>query len=257
MISNSNGAATTLWDRRGVLTAGLAGLGAFSLSSLAGCRPVADVGEIPDAAVRGGVLEYGQDVQPVAGGIDPYATVAFASQNVYAQIYDSLVTIDEDGQLHPAIAESWENSSDTEWTFTLRNDASFSNGEPVTADDVVYSFETMVEEGKLQPPYFTSLESVEKVDDSRVRFLLSTPSSAFINALANPLTGAIVNKAWYSSTDPDARARDAVGSGPFKLVEWQDNIVLRLERNEHYWGADDVYLDGVNFRIIPDDQARI
>src|SRR5699024_5780000 len=67
----------------------------------------------------------------------------------------------------------------------------------------------------------------------------------------------VVNKAWYSSTDPDARARDAVGSGPFKLVEWQDNIVLRLERNEHYWGADDVYLDGVNFRIIPDDQARI
>lgn len=250
-------ATTILWNRRRILSAGVIGLGTLSLTALAGCSPVADVGPIPDSPVRGGILEYGHDVQPVAGGLDPYGTTAFASQNIYVQIYESLVSIDADGELHPAIAKSWEHPSDTEWVFTLRSDAAFSNGEPVTADDVVYSYETMVEEGRLQPPYLTAMESVEKLADDRVHFTLSRPSQAFINAVASPLTGAIVNKEWYSSASADDRARKPLGSGAFMLADWQDNIVLKLVRNEHYWGADDVHLGGVNFRIIPDDQARI
>lgn len=257
MTGHTMSTGTALWNRRGILTAGATALGLASLATLAGCGPVAEAGPIPDTPVRGGILEFGHDVQPVAGGIDPYQTTAFASQNLYIQIFDTLVRFDEDGQMQPAIAESWEQPSDREWIFTLRPEAAFSNGEPVTVDDVVYSFQTMQAEGRLQPPYLTSMEGVEALDDSRVRFTLSAPSNSFINTVGSPMLGVIVNKEWYSSTEPELRGREALGSGPFRLEEWQDNIVLKLVRNEHYWDADNVLLDGVNFRIIPDDQARI
>ncbi|MEU2198783.1 ABC transporter substrate-binding protein [Isoptericola sp. NPDC019482] len=234
----------------------LAGLVTVALL-LTGCAGADAVDDVPDEPVAGGVLQYGTDVQPVAGGIDPYVAASFAAQNVYVQIYESLLTKDDDGTIQPGLAQSWDEVDPTTYRFTLRDDATFSDGTPLTVEDVIFSFDTMKESGAAQASMLTALESVEAVDDRTVEFRLSTPSGAFLNLVAGEGTGVIVSKDWYTSTPPEERQRTALGTGPFRLTAWQDNVVLSLRRNPHYWDAPHPYLDGIDFRIIPDDQARL
>jgi peptide/nickel transport system substrate-binding protein len=224
---------------------------------LAGCNSVADVGAIPDKPVRGGILEYGTDVQPVTGGIDPYASNAFAGQNIYVQIYESLLTKDDQGNIEPDLASSWKEVDPLTYRFTLRQGVEFSDGTPLTTADVVFSYQTMQKSGATQAPLLGAMKSVKALDDRTVEFTLSRPSGAFMNLVSAAGTGVIVSKAWYTSHTAAQRARTALGTGPFQLTDWQDNTVIKLRRNAHYWDSPYPYLDGIDFQIIPDDQARI
>lgn len=232
----------------------LAAASALALAACSGADPGAEQGITEP--VRGGVLEYGTDVQPVAGGIDPYSANSFAAQNINVQIYESLLTKDAGGKLQPGLAESWEQPDETTYRFDLR-EATFSNGEPLTVEDVVFSYQTMASAGAGQSQLLRQLASVTAIDEDTVEFRLSAPNATFINVAAGEGTGLIVNKKWYTSTPDTERQRTALGTGPFKLASWEDNVVLRLDRNEHYWQEGLPYLDGVNFRIFPDEQARL
>ncbi|MFT4083445.1 MAG: ABC transporter substrate-binding protein [Nocardioides sp.] len=223
---------------------------------LTACGGVNDVGTIPDQPVRGGVLEYGTDVQPVSGGLDPYVTTAFASQNILVQIYESLLTKDDKGRLKPGLATRWKKTGPLSYRFYLRH-AEFSNGTALTATDVVFSFDTMKKAGASQAAMLTALKSVRAVNDHTVDFQLSAPSTSFLNLVAGEANGLIVSKAWYTSTPAAQRQRQALGTGPFMLTQWQDNVVIKLRRNPHYWHSPLPYLDGIDFKIIPDDQARL
>lgn len=224
---------------------------------LAGCRQADDIGAIPDEPVTGGILQYGTDVQPVSGGIDPYVANSFAGQNIIVQIYESLLTKSDDGELQPGLAESWEQVDPTTYRFTLRDGVTFSDGSPLTIDDVVFSFETMRDSGAGQAAYLTAMETVTAVDERTVEFRLSHPSRTFLNLVAAEALGVIVSEDWYTSTAPEERERTALGTGAFQLVEWEDQVVLSLRRNEHYWNEPYPYLDGIDFRILPDDQSRL
>lgn len=227
-----------------------------TLMVVTGCVSRPQIQATPPA--RGGILDYGQDVQPVAGGIDPYVTTAFAGQNVLTQIYESLLTKDDQGTIQPGIAERWEVSADTlQYTFRLRPGVTFSDGTPLTGDDVAFSFQTMKETGALQKALLGALGRIEVPDPQTVVFHLTRPSGTFINVAAGAQLGFIVNKKWYTSTPAAQRQKSALGTGPFRLTEWQDSVVLRLRRNDHYWNQPYPYLDGINFWIFPDDQARL
>lgn len=224
---------------------------------LAGCRQADDIGAIPPEPVVGGILQYGTDVQPVSGGIDPYVANSFAGQNIIVQIYESLLTKSDDGELQPGLAETWEQVDPTTYRFTLREGVQFSDGSPLTVEDVVFSFETMRDEGAGQASYLTALDTVRALDDRTVEFSLSEPSRTFLNVVAAEALAVIVSKDWYTSTPPAKRERTALGTGAFELVSWEDQVVLSLRRNEHYWNAPYPYLDGIDFRILPDDQSRL
>lgn len=236
-------------------------VGAVALAAaltLSGCGGGSDSGgpAAGDTPVPGGTLVYGTDVQPQAGGLDPYVFVGFANQNVIDQIYEPLLTKDDDGAIQPLLASSYEQVDETTYTFTLREGVTFSDGTPVTVDDVIFSYETMKASGATQKPLLTALESVTAVDESTVQMTLSQPSGTFLNLVSDSGSAYIVNEAWYTSTPPEQRQRAALGTGPFVLDEWQENVSISLLKNTKYWDSPKPYLDGVTFQIVPDEQAR-
>lgn len=228
------------------------------LFALTGCSGVAaGAVDIPAEPVRGGILSYGTDIQPVAGGIDPYTSQAFSGMNFWVQIYEPLLTRDDTGAIKPGLAKKWEQIDATTYRFHLREDAKFSNGDPLTAADVKYSLETMAASGNLQARLLTEFETATIIDEHTVDAHLSGPSGTFMGVISDAGTGSIVSKKWYSAASKKQRERDAMGTGPFRLTGWQDNVVLELRRNEHYWDPELPLLDGVDFKIFPDEQSRL
>lgn len=225
---------------------------------LSGCGVARSVQQGPvGEPVSGGVLVYATDVQPTAGGLDPFVTSAFANQNVIVQVYESLLTRTDDGTLAPGLAESWEQVDDRRVEVTLREGVRFSDGTPLETSDVVFSFETMMVPPAPQAQYLRGLESVRALDDRRVEFVFTEPNGAFLNVVAARGTAMVVNQEWYESTPPEQRQRSTLGTGPFALTRWVDNVQISLRRNEHYWRPGLPRLDGVDFQIVPDETARV
>jgi peptide/nickel transport system substrate-binding protein len=232
-------------------------LTAAATVGLTGCAANSGRALPAETPVAGGVLEYGTDVQPTAGGLDPFLASSFAAQNVLVQVYESLLTRGDDGTYQPGLAESWEQTSPVSYRFTLRPDAKFSDGSPVTSEDVVFSFNQMRGTTAPQRTMLGTLTDVVALGPLDIQFTLKAPSGTFMNVVSARSSGLIASKKWYESTPPEVRQRTAMGSGPFQLTNWQDQVVISLTRNPHYWDAPRPYLDGINFRIVPDAQARM
>ncbi len=136
------------------------------------------------------------------------------------------------------LATAYEVSDDAlTWTVDIRTDAVFTTGDPVTTEDVAYTFETAAKSGGLTD--VTALESAEVVDDDTVAFHLKQPQSTFVNRLVSL---GIVPKALH---DEDY-ALEPVGSGPFRMVHWERGQQLIVERNDAYYGDPPAFA-GVDF----------
>lgn len=143
-------------------------------------------------------------------------------------VQSALVEYNPDMSFSKDLAEDYTLSGDGRiWTFSLRRDVKFTDGEPLTAEDVVFTFETaMASQTAID---LTFLDRVEARDDYTVVFTLKNPTSTFLNTLA--LVG-IVPKHAYSEHYGDA----PIGSGPFRFVEWNKQEQLILEANPGYYG---------------------
>jgi peptide/nickel transport system substrate-binding protein len=131
----------------------------------------------PDGIKRGGTLLAAISADPQ--GFDPHITSAHSSFEILENVYDTLVTVDDDLNMVPSLAESWEVSEDNlTWIFHLREGVTFHNGRALTADDVVYSYERIMDEetGSGVSWRFGSVESVEAVDDLTVAINLTEAS---------------------------------------------------------------------------------
>ncbi|WP_062461889.1 ABC transporter substrate-binding protein [Demequina soli] len=234
-------------------TAGVAVLGL----SLAACASGADTGaqgsSSPKAAVEGGALVYATDVQPITGGLDPYLATAFANMNATVQIYEPLLAKDADGTIIPWLASSWDQVDDTTYTFTLRDGVTFSDGSPLTADDVVFSIEQM-RSSAAGAANFATLGEVTALDDATVQITTVAPDATLLNVLAYR-GSAIVSKAWYESTSEEDRQTTAMGTGPFVLDTWTDQVSMTFTANKDYWGGAPS-VDSLEFDFIGDENAR-
>jgi peptide/nickel transport system substrate-binding protein len=207
----------------------------------------------------GGVLRAGMQTDPV--GLDPHLTNATATRNMIENIYDTLVMFDSSMQIVPALAESWEASEDgLTWTFTLREGVTFHNGDPLTAQDVVFSINRIKNPDVASPRAgdFAVVESVEATDERTVVFTLSQPFSPLLAKLAFS-TNAILSEAVVTENG-DAQ-QVVVGTGPFRFVEYLPQTRMVLERNPDFWGTDAEgnqlpYLDGITFTFYPDPASR-
>lgn len=140
----------------------------------------------------------------------------------------TLLTRDNDLRIVPDLAESYQVSADGRvWTVRLRRDVKFSDGHPLTAADVVYTFNTAATSGSVVD--LTQLETVTALDDYTVEFRLRQPQSTFIHRL---ITMGIVPQHAHG---PDY-GRNPIGSGPYKLVRWDEGQQLIVEANPHYYG---------------------
>lgn len=169
--------------------------------------------------------------------------------NVLNQIYDTLMYLNPDGteEPEPRIAESYEISEDgLDYTFHLRNDVTFQDGTPVTAEDVVFSLE-LYKASEYQGSQISMMSSVEAVDESTVVCHLDSPYAPFLEGIVSPF---ICSKAYYEA-DPDAFVTSPMGSGPYKFVSRSTGSNIVLTANEDYYRGAPAIKD-ITFEVIPD-----
>lgn len=166
-------------------------------------------------------------------------------------VVEPLVYFEADGTVSPGIAEAWEISDNgTVYTFTIR-ETNFSDGTPVTVEDVVFSLETMSESPVVSnAAAFDSVTEIKALDDRRVQVTLSQPSQNFWRGMGD-MSGLIqpMARAGEIATNP-------IGTGPYRLVEYVSNSNLTFEANPEYWG-DAPAIKDVTVRIVTDGTAGL
>jgi peptide/nickel transport system substrate-binding protein len=209
----------------------------------------------PSGIKRGGTLIAAISADPQ--GFDPHLTSAHSSFEILENVYDTLVTVDESLTMVPSLAEKWEISDDNlTWTFHLREGIKFHNGRPLMAEDVVYSYERIMDPdtGCGNAWRFGSVESVEALDDLTVAIHLTEPSPNLLGRIGAFKGMSIIPKEIVEDGTADTHP---VGSGPFKFVEYVPGDRVVLEANPDYWEEDKPYLDGVIFKPIPDETVLL
>ena len=205
---------------------------------------------------RGGVLTIGQDENPI--GLDPHKTAAFSTTNIAEHIFSCLLRWDATvSRVEPDLAVAWENPDPQTFVFHLRDGVKFHNGDALTSDDVKFTFQRMVDPATRSPwsSIFSVIREIETPDPRTVVFRLANPFSPFLNYLATVRYTAIVSR-------EDVRRRGdlvtgGAGTGPFMLEDFRPNSLIRLKRNPDYYEPGLPYLDGLDFRIIPDEGSRM
>ena len=237
----------------------------------------------PAAATGGGagvlLVGNGAEIQ----SLDPHLAGGSVDHNVLCTLFEGLLTLDEETlQPRPGAAERWEMSADgLTYTFHLRRDGKWSNGDPLTARDFLFSFRRALSP-RFASEYRDALYPVRNAeafakgrvtdfagtgfaapDDHTLVITLEQPAAYFPTVLrANvcfPVHAPSVERDGASADDRTGRwtnARPLVGNGPFRLVEWRDHRHLEVERNPHYWDAARVRLKGIRFHPAESTQAQ-
>ena len=198
--------------------------------------------------------------------MDPYFHNLTPNNALIGHVFARLVDFDPNQQLIPSAAESYEAIDDTTWEFKLRPGAKFHDGTDLTADDVIYSFERAdgYTGGNSSFRIYTKGKTVTKVDDYTVHISTDGPYPL----MPNDLTGIMimsseakgtgqpdVNKGIDASDFNDGTA--AIGSGPYKFVEWKKGDRIVLEKFDDYVGPLAQPWDKVTFKFIPSEPARV
>ncbi|WP_011581735.1 ABC transporter substrate-binding protein [Chelativorans multitrophicus] len=191
--------------------------------------------------------------------MDPAKHSNFPTANILFQIYDGLIAEGENGELVPALAESWSNPDELTWRFKLREGVTFHNGEPFNAEAVKLSFERALDP-EFKAPYFSRIshiKAVEVVDEYTVDFKTEEPFPTMLLSLYEASFPAlIVPPAYAKENDGASIAAHPVGTGPYKFVEWLKDERVVLEANPDYWGGKPA-IDKVVFRPIAETRTRI
>lgn len=229
----------------------------LAAGTLAGCASSSNgaASSSDSAPVAGGTLiiarggDSGTLVPTEAGGND--------SIWVLQQIFEPLVKVGADGKtLEPNLATSWTQSDDgLNWDFTLREGVSFSDGTPVTVDDVVFSLTTATNP---ELPFGFANEGiteVSSVDDHTVRVTTKAPWAPLLSVMAL-FSNSIVPAGYGGKTLEEFEAAP-VGTGPFALASWDKGQKIALVKNTHYWQDGLPRLDGVSFTVVGEANTRL
>lgn len=206
------------------------------------------------AAAGGGRLVWGKSIE--ATMLDPHTALVGSSWQLQFLVYETLTSMEDGFRVAPGLAESWETPSPTEYVFTLRQGVRFSNGREMTADDVVGSLKRIVDPafGSWWSFQMGSVTEIAALDARTVKITLAEPFTPLLASLAASMTAILPMKELDDgSFDP---TRTLLGTGPFMVVEHQQNDFWRLARNPHFDRPIPVF-DEVLVRIIGDDNARL
>jgi peptide/nickel transport system substrate-binding protein len=201
---------------------------------------------------RGGILRVATVDKPV--NMDPGYAQLYSSLQIYQNVYNKLVYVDEAGQFIPGLAKSWKQESDKRWVFDLVDNAVFHNGEAFSAQDVVYTFTRLLDAKNKLPMriFFTPVEGVEAVGTHQVRFHLAKPFGPLLAMLSQATE--IVNEKALKEKDPKLVP---IGTGPYRFVEWIKDDHVTLERWDKYFRPGRPYLDRIIFSAPGDDTVRL
>lgn len=203
--------------------------------------------------------------------LDPGRAYETTNLTVFHAAYDTLLATPPDDltKIVPQLAESYTQSDDgLTYTFTLRKGIKFSSGNPVTANDVVFSW-MRLKNIKGNPSFYTDqIDKVEAVDDLTVKVTLNTVFPAFASVVTAPamsvLDSAVVKEhggtdaadADKTDTAKDWLDQNSAGTGPFILTGWKQLDQITLVRNDNYWGTKPA-LDGVTLKNVNDASSAL
>src|SRR4030081_615271 len=167
--------------------------------------------------------------------VDPYYNLQRTGMVVAFHAFDCLVYRDPGTmEITPALATSWKQVDATTIDFTLREGVTFHNGDPFTADDVVYTINSIIHDKRVATPaYYTSYASAEKIDDFHVRLKLTGVSPAVMEYLS--MVTPIWPKAYREKVGADAYAQAPVGTGPYRITKVDGTTQIDLERYDGYY----------------------
>ena len=195
------------------------------------------------------------DLPNDAATLDPHLQWNTDSYTVYRNIFDNLLTRDASGKIVPQIATEWNYDNDTTITFKIRDDVTFQDGTKLTADDVAFSINRIIDPALKSPQLsqFDQIKTAEVVDPTTVKV---TTKSAYPALLAQLVKLSIVPKAYVEKVGDQEFNLNPMGSGPYKLVEWKKGIETDLEAYNDYWRGQPPF-EKVVFRSVPDVSTRI
>ncbi|WP_054000114.1 ABC transporter substrate-binding protein [Ahrensia marina] len=195
------------------------------------------------------------DLAGEPSSLDPHMQWNPDSYYVYRNVFDNLVTRDNDGNIVAQIATEWEQTSDTELTLTIRDDVTFHDGSALTPEDVVFSVKRITdpEFGSPQLGQFNQITDAKIVDGNKVALTTDGPYPAL---LAQLVKLSIVPQKIVEEVGAEAFNASPVGSGPYSFAAWDRGVSVTLNRNDNYWGEAGPFEKAV-FRAVPDAATRV
>lgn len=209
--------------------------------------------------------------------IDPNVTSNSFAVPFLVNCFEGLVTYNEEGEIEPGNAEEWKSNEDlTVWTFQLRDGLKWSDGSALTAKDYVYSalrvltpettgqYVNMISDYVVNAQeYYDGKVSAEEVgikavNDTTLEFTLKAPCPYFVDLVSMWVYFPVQEATIAANGDKwVTKAESYVGNGPFKITEMKTGESMTLEKNENYWGADDVTLEKLTYRYILDTSTSL
>ncbi|RNB82371.1 ABC transporter substrate-binding protein [Brevibacillus fluminis] len=221
--------------------------------------PKTEGAEQPKAAGMGGTLTFGLGYDIVA--VDPAFAYDPSTDAVVDQITEGLLKYDKNSQLAPSLAERWEAKDPVTYLYYLRKDVTFSDGSPMTIDDVIFSME------RTRDPktasylgwMYENVDKIEKADEWTVKVTLKKPDALWRYVMGTP-AGHVISKKYYEAHKDNFGKPDGgvLGTGPFKYVSWKTGSEIVIEKNTNYWDkTGGPYLDKVVYKVIPEGTTRV
>lgn len=191
-------------------------------------------------------------IRQVGEIFDPQTVLPAEISAIAYNLYDWLFDRNFDGSVKPGIAQSWEQSADArQLTIHLRPDVTFHTGAPMTAEDVVFSWNRLVE-GGFSTRVARSLRTIEAVDSHTVRIVFGQPEIGFV-----PFGGiAILSRAHHESVGEKAFRENPVGTGPYRFKSLARGQYVDLERYDGYWG-ELPEIERARLRFVTEDTTRV
>ena len=225
-------------------------IGVGGAAALTGVSPV--IQGVAQDAEGGSTLLIGKASEAV--GYDPALVTATSSFEILAVVYNRLIHFDENGDAQPELAESWEMVDDLTWTFALRDGVTFHDGQPLTADDVKFTFDRIKDPATAST--WTSLtDPIESIDSDgalAVTFNMASPYGPFLSALASGAAAILPMR-----DEPIDFATTLVGTNAFQVEEIVADTETTLVKFDGYWEDGAPLLDTITYRILPDEAARL
>lgn len=219
------------------------------------------------------VFRRGNGAEP--GTLDPHAARGVPAANILRDLYEGLVSISPTGEVEPGGAASWQVSDDKQtYTFDLRENAQWSNGEPVTASDYVYGLRRAVDPATASP--YAQLHTpivnaaaiidgdkppetlgVRALDKHRLEIRLDAPTPYFLGTLAHPSSFPVYRPAVERYGAAFTQPGNAVTNGAYTIASWRVNSMIALTRNRHYWDNANTAIDRVEYYPIVDANSEL
>jgi len=203
---------------------------------------------------RGGVLVHAVDTDIT--WMDPQKAIDVGAQNFIDQVYEGLCEYDEKLNIVPGIA-SWETPDDKTYVWKLRQGVKFHDGQELDANDVKYTVDYMLDpkNGVGVISWYSAIDKVEVVDKYTVKMSLKRPDPALPGAFAVHRYEGLVKVGAHDNDNQINKKPN--GTGPFKLKEWVSASHYEFVRHDNYWKKDLPYLDGMLFKVMPEEEAKI